>query len=148
MLIISVDPGNVTGVDFYLHSGEARRHETLEVPYQEVGDLLVSYNAALAGWHAPVHVAVERYTMTPGVKTAQPYAIMVMGVVEDHARRYGWRHRYYSPAACKNLCDNRMLRALGWWAPTKDGHKNDARRVTLTCMANVFPQEFAALAGI
>lgn len=144
MFIISVDPGLVTGMDLYT----AGHRETLEVPHAEVGSALRRWNAALSGVHERIDMAVERYTMTPGIKSPQPHALMIMGVCEDHARHNSWTLSYYTPGMSKKLCTNDTLRRLGWWTPTKDGHANDARRITLAHISVKFPEEFGRLTGI
>lgn len=149
LAIIAVDPGNVTGIDMLLiRAGDIIHRQTVEVPWLETGDVLVSQRAALAGWHDPVHVAVEKYVMTGGLKSPQPYALMTMGVVEDHARRNGWKHFYYPVKTCKTIGSDGLLRKLKWHEKTKDGHCDDARRVTLTHLANAHQVAFGRLTGI
>lgn len=152
MLIIAVDPGNVSGMDFYMKrpDGRINRFSHENPGLFEVVDQLRAWRIAIAGWQAPVHIAVEKYTMTSGSgpKTAQPLALMIMGAVEVVAADLGWTHHYFTSGECKGRADNATLKRLGWWEPTKDGHINDARRVTLSCMAHVFPEEFASLMGL
>lgn len=152
MLIISVDPGNGTGVDFYWrHRDQVTSHFSYEIfGLLEVVDQLRLWNLAVKGSGVPVFCAVEEYTMTSGKgpKTAQPLALKIMGAVEVVAADFGWRHQYFQPKDCKKRCTNDTLRKLGWWQPTKDGHINDARRVTLSSIAVNFPDEFARMMGI
>jgi hypothetical protein len=149
LAIISVDPGNVTGMDLMLiNAGESKHRETVEVPYGRVGVQLREWDRALSGWHDPVHIAVEKYVMTPGVKTAQPNALMVMGVTEDMALMHDWKHFYYPPKTCKTIGSDGMLKKINWYEKTKDGHLNDARRVTITHMANAHHLAFGRLTGI
>ena len=149
MIILGIDPGNVTGMALWnldLHDGPNTWYEE---PYETVGlKLRVWLGYADMVGRTNIRVGVEKYTMTPGVKTAQPAALMTMGVIEDLCRYHGVAWDYFQPATTKKQVSNTLLRKLGWWTPTKDGHVNDALRVVLCELSRVDPKRYADLVGL
>lgn len=147
MIIIGIDPGNVTGMTLWDLEKEAPT-QWREEPSSTVGNVLREWLDVCIPWHAEVVLSVEKYTMTPGIKTAQPAALMVMGVLEDIAQLRGIKLDYHLPATTKKQVSNTLLRKLGWWTPTKDGHVNDALRLVLCELSRVNPQRYADLVGL
>lgn len=147
MIIIGIDPGNVTGMALWDLEKEAPT-QWLEEPSATVGNALRKWLDYFVPAHAEVVLSVEKYTMTPGIKTAQPAALMVMGVLEDIAQFRDIKLDYHLPSTTKKQVSNTMLRKLGWWTPTKDGHANDALRLLLCELSRVDPQRYADLVGL
>lgn len=149
MIIIGIDPGNVTGMALWNLDLTEAPSTWREEPYETVGHELRQWLAHRdTVGRSQIKIGVERYTMTPGVKTAQPAALMTMGVIEDQCRYYGVEWHYYLPSSTKKMVSNTLLRKLGWWTPTKDGHVNDALRVVLCELATIDPQRYADLVGL
>lgn len=148
MIIIGIDPGNVTGMAFWNLALTDGPTTWREEPYETVGVQLRQWlaHADIVG-RTQIKVGVERYVMTPGPKTAQPAALMTMGVIEDLCRWHGVEWHYYLSGTTKKK-SNTLLRKLGWWTPTKDGHVNDALRVILCELAAINPDRYADLVGL
>lgn len=147
MIIIGIDPGNVTGMAWWDLDKPAPT-QWLEQPYDGFGPALRNWFGWASDMHADVSVGVERYTMTPGIKTAQPYALMTMGIIEDQCRDNAIPWHYHLPSTTKKQVSNSLLRKLGWWTPTKDGHVNDALRVVLCELSVIDPKRYADLVGL
>jgi len=142
VLYIAVDPGRVSGVAVMAH-GICKGYE---VPARKTGQ---SVHDFMSGSRKDVwEVAMERYTITPGIRSAQPHALMVMGAVEYVCDSQSVTFHYYTPGMGKRVCDNDLLRRIGWWQPTKDGHANDAKRILLTHLAVRDPDLFGTITGI
>jgi hypothetical protein len=149
VILIGIDPGNVTGMAQY-DTAHERPMLFLEEPYETVGLRLrqwLSYKDVVG--RGNIKVGVEKYTMISGPrpKTAQPAALMTMGVVEDLCRWDGVEWHYHLPSTTKEK-GNALLRKIGWWTPTKDGHVNDAYRVILCELAHRDPERYADLVGL
>jgi hypothetical protein len=149
MIIIGIDPGNVTGMAQYDTEHE-RPALFREEPYETVGLRLrqwFSYKDVVGRQN--IKVGCEKYVMTSGSgpKTSQPAALMTMGVVEDLCRWEGVDWNYYLSSTTKEK-SNALLRKIGWWTPTKDGHVNDAYRVILCELGQIHPERYADLVGI
>lgn len=150
MIIVGVDPGKVTGIAIFLSSDEyAEPHgDTIhaeEVPAREVG-------TSLRRWTSGIHDknllwVVEKYITLPGrPKTNQPDALLVTGTVQGLA--IGSRYEEQPPGPVKRLCSDAILKKLGWYTPTPDGHANDAKRHIVFAIAQYDPKRFADMVGI
>jgi hypothetical protein len=147
MIIIGCDPGNVSGMAWWDLRKDAPS-QWREEPYETFGDTFREWMSWCANLDKRnVHVGCEKYVMTPGIKTAQPAALMTMGIVEDQTKLYGTGLHWYLSATTKKK-SNTLLRKLGWWTPTKDGHVNDALRVVLCELSRVDPKRYADLVGL
>lgn len=146
MIIITVDPGLWSGMAFW-DTKLMEKPSAIEVPYPETGarldKWLYSSNARLDR-----SVACERYVMTPGVKSAQPEALMGMGAVEHVCNEHRIPVIWQMPRDAKKRCPDSLLRKLGWYVKTKDGHANDAQRHIVEFLANHYTGEYAHLVGI
>lgn len=146
MLIIGIDPGNYTGIAVY-DTGTKIAPLTWEIPAEDVGTWMREF-CELVGRPATVHVIGERYTMTTGVKTAQPAALETMGVMKDQCAHLGWSLSWVQVKTSKKTANNDLLRLLGWYTTTKDGHANDACRLVVSGLLRYDRQEYARLTGI
>jgi hypothetical protein len=144
MKIIAVDPGLYSGYAFW-NSADPRFLQRKEIPYQDTADRVW---AEMEEWDEKPEIVVERYTMTPGIKSAQPHALMTMGQLEFIARRFATRLHYYLPSTNKKTVSDQRLRSAGWYLKTKDGHANDAARLVGTHLAQHLPEVFGKLFGI
>jgi len=144
MIILSIDPGNVSGVGVW-DSVLPDNIETLEVPYTDTGDFVWGF---LYDKASRIEMVVERYTMTGGIKTSQPDALKLMGVLEWMAAFKQVPLHYYLPSTSKKTADNKRLRRVGWYKATKDGHANDGARLVLTHLANRYPEIFGKIVGL
>jgi hypothetical protein len=146
MMIIAADPGKGTGLGYFdLLTGD---HWAGEYEYAEVApkvQTLIRYGARR---HATVKVVCEKYVMTPGTKSAQPDALMHMGAIEWICRQENVPLVWQFPGPAKTAVPDAVLRKLGWYRKTKDGHANDALRHVLLWVANNRPEQFADMIGI
>jgi hypothetical protein len=149
MIIIGIDPGNVTGMAVWnshrakLSVREIEKSTDVSV---HLGRLL--HDTTRRG--GPIRVACERFTEMPGrrAKTAQPTAQKVCGMVEATCAIYGIKLIYQSPGDAKKIAPFKMLKKIGWWNPTKDMHQVNATQHILMCVATEWPDIFAELVGI
>lgn len=144
MIIIGVDPGNVTGIAMY----RVRWFMPLlsaEIAADEVGMYLRHYLDYTVPKDELVRLHAERYTITPGVRTAQPAALEVMGVLKDIARQRALPLAWSSPRTAKNQFPDDLLRKLKWYRRTKDGHANDGMRQVLAELVAIDAAGYLAL---
>jgi hypothetical protein len=142
-VIIGIDPGLMTGV--FLYTNRSRYgfladteggHMSAERMPRYLRDA-VSKATDYVGYNG-VHVAVERYIITP--KTAklsqQTDALEVTGMVKAIAAIHGVTDvRQYAKANLKFASDG-MLKAVGWYSP-KLRHANDAARQAFALLKDV-----------
>lgn len=145
MIIIGIDPGLVTGMALW-NVRTDQQPVALEVEYDDVGQTLNRW--LHQDRHNNVSVACEKYVMLPGPKSAQPEALMLMGVTEYLCHMYSVPLSWHLPKDTKKRAPNDLLRRLGWYKQTKDGHANDGQRLILEWLALNQPEEFAKLLGI
>lgn len=142
MYYIAVDPGKVSGVAIY-EEGVCTGYE---IPAAFTAQFVEE--RMRTRWDLPWETACERYTITPGPKTSQDDALKVMGALEYVCQVRAIPFVYYTPGIGKSKCDNALLRKLGWWQPTKDGHANDAKRIMIAHLSVRVPEVYARLVGI
>lgn len=147
-IYIAVDPGNYSGMALY-DPGYADKPDTAEVPYEQTGAVLSQWLTVARSAEIDVRVACEVYTIAQHkVMTAQPDAIKGMGVVEYLCHLKGVPLTWQSPTDAKTLVPDAVLRELGWYVRTKDGHANDAQRHILRLVATHNPELYGKLVGI
>jgi hypothetical protein len=95
----------------------------------------------------PTLVAVERYRQT-GRKTHQPHAYEVIGAVKALCDELTVRCVYQSPSPTQKTGRPELLRQLGWFVKSKDGHANAATGNVLHCLATFYPETYAELVGL
>lgn len=145
MIVIAVDPGLVTGIAWWIPD-LSPTPGCGEFSKKNVGSVL---EGLLQGKDPEsVIVVCEKYVLLPGVKSAQPEALMFMGVVEFLCQKYGVKLVWQFPRDAKKMCTDGFLRKTGWYMKTKDGHANDAMRHVGLWLALNQPEEFAKLIGI
>lgn len=147
MIVIGVDTGLYTGMAYW-DTKLMEKPNAIEVPYVETGERLFEWLYAVNSRPA-VNVACERYVMIGGgVKTAQPEALMGMGAVEYLCRAHNVPLAWQFPVDAKRLVTDAVLRQLGWYVQTKDGHANDGQRHLLKWIADNHPGMYGELLGI
>jgi hypothetical protein len=149
-VIIGVDPGLMTGVFLYsnlsvrfMDSPSGDHVAAAEMP-RYLRDT-VSKATDFVGYNG-VHVAVERYIITP--KTAklsqQTEALEVTGVAKAIVSLYAATEvRQYAKSNLKFASDD-MLKAVGWYNP-KMRHANDAARQAFALLKDLDYPRWSAL---
>lgn len=99
---------------------------TDEMPWRNA----VSYVDAWTRTTNKVRIGSERYTIPTGrsVVTAQLDAIMCNGALDWLTTQRDVTFVLQPRAEVKKLVTDAVLRRLGWYKKTKDGHANDAAR--------------------
>jgi len=150
MILVGVDPGNVTGVavwwdpDFYDSSKRGRDVDVAEV---EDSTKVSAVIRRMLNGHRPHLILVERFTQNAR-KTHQPTAGEVTGAVRSLAEELHCRCVYQAPSPAKKIGTTELLKQLDWWTPSRDDHGNSACRHILLGMATFQPVRFARLTGI
>jgi hypothetical protein len=136
--VIALDTGLVTGVCaitiatapyITTDSGIAVSHTASERSWLQA--VAYAERWARAGdEHSTVSLCWERYDNPPGrrILTAQPEAQKANGALEYVATQCGVTFRQQSRVDAKKVVTDKVLRQLGWFKSTKDGHANDASR--------------------
>jgi len=125
-MILAIDPGLVTGVAlWYLDESGAEVFWSGEVATRfETYDYLAE---ALPAFRP--EVVCESYTITQRTaQLSQQYdALYLIGAAEALCHLHGLTFSMKGPAI-KKFSTDAKLKAMGWWNPTKGGHRNDAAR--------------------
>jgi len=131
--VIALDTGLMTGICaitvMTAGSGVVANHSSGEREWI----LAVAYAERWARSHDRrniVSLCWERYDQPPGkrVLTAQPEALKANGALEYVATQCNVTFRQQSRGDAKKVVTDAVLRKLGWYQKTKDGHANDASR--------------------
>jgi hypothetical protein len=151
MILVGVDPGNVTGVAVWwdpdIFDNAERGGRAIETAEVEDSTKVVSVIKRMLDGNRPNLIVIERFTQNPR-KTHQPAASEVTGAVRSLAEELHVRCVYQSPSPAKRLGTTTLLKTLGWWSPSPDDHENSACRHVLLGMATFMPERFAQLVGI
>lgn len=135
MILISVDPGQATGLFACYNDGEAfmnhDRHAYTAM--RELEELLNTYV------DSDVHVVCERFTVQSTRITPQYDALEVTGVVKWLCSKHGAELTLQSRSQ-KSLVNSFMLKQINWWATGTRGHGNDAARHALIWLAAHRPE--------
>jgi hypothetical protein len=150
MILVGIDPGNVTGVavwwdpDFYDSTEHGRDVDVAEV---EDSTKVAAVICRMLDGQRPNLILMERFTQNAR-KTHQPAAGEVTGAVRSLAEELHVRCVYQSPSPAKKIGTTELLKRLNWWTPSRDDHGNSACRHILLGMATFQPARFARLTGI
>lgn len=143
MIIVGIDPGNVTGVAVW--SPQDQKPWWHEIRAETVGEWLRDLSG-IPKMPLPVYMRYEKFTIMPNsVITPQPDALEVTGVVKDFARQHGISLSHSQPRSSKKNHPDSLLRWLGWYVKTKDGHANDAMRQVLAEYLHRDPAGYLAM---
>lgn len=144
MIIVGIDPGNVTGVALWA-AGEDEKPGWHEIPADDMGAFLRE-RSGIAALPRPVYMRYEKFTIMPNaVITPQPDALEVTGVVKDFARQHWIPLSHSQPRTSKKNHPDALLRKLGWYVKTKDGHASDAMRQVLAEYLSRDPAGYLAM---
>lgn len=156
MIIIGADPGLWSGLAWW--DFKMPQPVSTEVPYEKTGQVVEEWlhrfyfqteaQRIMGDPTARIVIACEKYTMTPGVKTAQPHSLMGMGAIEYIAYKRETTLVWQYPTNAKKTAPDQLLRKLGWYVKSKDGHANDAIRHILLWTKINDPARFADMIGI
>jgi len=129
--VVGLDTGRMSGVAAVTITPVGISHSASEYPWIPA----VAYAERWAKEGAqqrPGYVSLcwERYDNMPGrrVLSAQPEAQMANGALEYVATQCGVTFQQQSRVDAKKVVTDAVLRRLGWYKKTKDGHANDASR--------------------
>lgn len=151
LILVGVDPGKVTGVAIWWspdhYDSEHTEIESAEVEHP--GSVPAVIKRMLDG-ERPALLACERFKQPQGPvhMSAQPDAAQVVGMMRSLAEELHVRCVYQSPGPAKKIAPDALLRRIGWYVKTRDGHDNDARRHVLLLAASFFPETFASITGL
>lgn len=130
--IAAMDPGLVAGVGVItvalgpsFKNGFSVGASSSEMPWIDAVRYLERWGAEGA------RICTERYDITSGrgPMTAQPDALKANGALEYVCTLRAVTFRLHPRAEVKKVVTDKVLRDLGWYKKTKDGHANDALRV-------------------
>lgn len=123
LLTIAVDPGMETGVAWHL-SGVGVG--SFELPCWDAVDWVAD---VVDTQRCPVDVACEAYNIGKGTlkKSRQYWSLESIGALRWICKRRGVTFALQQPSD-KDFGTDAKLKALGWYAPSRDGHQNDAAR--------------------
>lgn len=151
MILVGVDPGKVTGISIWwdpnFYDLTLRGGSALDVAEVEDSTLVSAVIRRMLDGERPHIILLERCRQNPR-KTNQPEAVEVSGAVRSLAEELRVRCVYQSPSPAKKMAPSALLKRIGWWFPTPDGHQNAATAHVLLGMATYTPQRFAELVGI
>lgn len=143
MIVIGVDPGKVTGIAIWVQG--------LGWKQAEVDAIRVLHSIrTMLGGNNPTAIACERYVQGTGRRAMsfQPDAHRVMGELSALHQEFKCAYALQLAGPAKKIASDKVLRQLGCYTPTRDGHANDACRQVIRYLANDYPDVFAALLGI
>lgn len=149
MILVGVDPGNVTGIAVwwdprvYVPPDARGPLDTAEVEAAAVPAVL----RRMLDGERPTLIAVERYKQNAR-KTHQPEAYHVTGVVRSLCEDLMVRCVYQSPSPAQKIGSVQRLKQLGWYVKSKDGHANAASGHVLLAMATYWSETYANLIGL
>lgn len=138
-VIIAYDPGEWTGIVVLGYSLGLITHE---LPWLAAVSHIHKYASGINA-----RISGERFDMQGRAdrpRTAQTAALRASGAVEYTATLCNATFEQHSRADCKRITD-KMLKSLGWYTKTKDGHINDAARVLCQTLLVHHPVEYLRL---
>jgi hypothetical protein len=124
--VVALDTGAMTGVSVITWTRDHDIvHSANEFPWIDA----VRY-AARWSEECDMFMCCERYDQAPGkrILTPQPEALMAIGALTYLATQCNATLRQQPRAEAKRVVTDSVLRKLGWYKKTKDGHANDASR--------------------
>lgn len=129
MHFIGVDPGLMAGVAVLTFGNGVFTMSSSEMTWHSAATYVERWTREPDAI-ATVKVAAERYTIPTGrsVVTAQQEAIMCNGALNWLTARRGITFVLQPRAEVKKIVTDAVLKKLGWFTKTKDGHANDASR--------------------
>ncbi len=125
------------GIDAGVASGFALLKPGDLVPelaeYPDINDLVADMSTRIMKG-TPLVIYYEKFIISSRtVKTKVEYdTLLFNGWLHHEGRRYPYiKTEGFTPAQAKGFATDTKLKKLDWYAPSKDGHQNDAARVLL-----------------
>jgi hypothetical protein len=157
MIIIGVDPGKITGLALWQElTSETLGSGTVIGPIKswavaEVGPTQVlPYIRALLRGRKPTLIACERYVQGTG-RRAMSYqgdAQHITGEISGLAQELECQFVRQLAGPAKKTGNDQVLKTVGCYTSTPDGHANDACRQVIRALATFYPETYARLVGI
>lgn len=150
MIIVGVDPGKITGLAVLrLHWQAQLPRTSWSVAEVEATAVLPRLRDLLRG-DRPDAIACERFIQGTGRRpmSYQGDAQHITGEVSGFAQANGIIFHRQLAGPAKKTGNDRVLRQLGCYNPTPDGHANDACRQICRIIATLRPDVFAQLIGM
>lgn len=150
MIILGIDPGQMTGLAWWDVEAQAVYVSAQQPAYQAVLNvwewLEHHRDSAVPQEYEVVQVACEKYVIGPRTlqATRQYDALHVAGAVRFKCQELGVLYTEYPPSESKRLVTDERLQRLGLWQPGR-GHVHDATRQVLTHLAREHPTRFQGL---
>lgn len=121
--IMAIDPGKETGWAVLDTKGMYTGGEDL------LHNVLSAVDTLLAEGERPIIVCEDFiFTTATAKKTRQTWSTEGIGVLRYLSAKYQVSFIIQGPAAAKRFAIDDKLKAMGWYYPTKGGHRNDAAR--------------------
>lgn len=143
--IIAVDPGAICGVAIFRTDTVTPGFISFEVPW------LMAVSSIEDGWLDDEHwfIAAQKFTTgNRSVMTPQYDAMYTIGALQYISSQCNATFELQSRSEAKKVAPDAVLRRLGWFTKTKDGHANDgARHIVLTLIRH-HPLEAADLLNL
>lgn len=134
MKLVAIDPGLMAGLFWTngheVHGGDANAYTTVK----NLEDHFLPYPEDL-------EIVCERYNITSQTaKMSRQYdALEMIGAIRYLCKKYNVPLTLQSRSDRKKV-SNDMLRAIGWYIPTKEGHTNEAARHCFVRFAVKYPE--------
>jgi hypothetical protein len=157
MIVIGVDPGKITGIAMWQQLtpetlgsgtiiGPIKSWAVAEVPTTRV----LSHIRVVLRGRKPTAIACERFIQGTGRRpmSFQPDAQHITGEMSALAQELGCPFVRQLPGPAKKIASDKVLKQLGCYTVSPDGHANDGCRQVIRYLADHHPDVFAALLGI
>lgn len=152
MIVIGVDPGKITGIAIWQSPQELEKTIGMRAwTVTEVGNtqVLPTIRWLLRG-RKPTAIACERFVQGTGRRAMsfQGDALHISGEVSGLAQELGCPFVRQLAGPAKKIAQDDVLRRLGCYTVSNDGHANDGCRQVIRYLADHHPDVFAELLGI
>jgi len=133
MEILSVDPGKMTGLAWWVNE----EHGSAEVTYEETAPAVARFIRE----HPEAYIICENFfiTMETAKKSQSTWSLRLIGAIEYICQEAGLNPPVMQqPSQAKNFGSDARLKVLGWYkGSTKGfaGHADDASRHLMLYMA-------------
>lgn len=154
MIVIGVDPGKITGIALWQTAdsfGPGKLSGINPWAVAEVGNTeVLKYIKLLLRGRTPTAIACERFVQGTGRRpmSYQGDAQHITGEVSGLAQDLGCPFVRQLAGPSKKIASDKVLKKIGAYIATEDGHANDATRQVIRYLADHHPEVFAELIGI
>lgn len=126
MITIAIDPGLMTGTAIWCPDWAVPYNEEIRTR-EEFYNWLTEKFARYSGEEMEVVIESFNITSRTGQLSPQYDALYIIGATEFLCQ-VDKRHLFMQSPALKSFGSNNKLHTLGWYAPSRGGHANDANR--------------------